>query len=410
MPLDPNIIMGIQQPHIEGPLDAYSKALTLKSLINRNQIEGNQAQQSNQDFSDNQSMRSAMANNTKIDPNGTPTVNRAGVLSDLAKNSPSMVPKVSQQFASMDFEMQQQKLKSVRDQIDTGGQILNGAKDQQSYTEALNQMKSIGLDTSTLPAQYDPSLVSAAQAKAMTVKDHVNAKLEQMKVGLQQEDLAVKRQQFQQNKYQEGFKDLMSHAESSRQLPDVKQAYMDRYNTQKILDLIGDKDPNKLNPNMVQLLSSEVGKVATGGVPTEETLKNLSPSDAKMIMARTKQYLTSNPQAGEQGAFVEVFKDYAKTLQHGANKVIDSNMGKLGKAYEPWVNKGDYANFQKTFVKGNPYGEPDASQTVGEKSGGEQSKPSKASGPAVGTIVGNHKYLGGDPNSENSWAPLNAGR
>lgn len=354
MPLDPNIIMGLKQPQIEGPLDAYGKALTLKNLINQNQIGSNQAQQSNQDFSDNQAMRSAMSNNTKIDANGAPTINRAGVLSDLAKVSPSLVPKVAQNFASMDFEIQQQKLKSARDQIDTGGQILNGAKDQASYNDALNQMKSIGLDTSNLPSQYDPSIVSAAQAKAMTVKDHITAQMEQQKIGLQQEDLAVKRQQFQQTKYQESFKDLMSHAESSKQLPDVKQAYLDRYNTQKILDLIGTKDPDKINPNMVNLLVSEVGKVAQGASPTEETLKNLTPNDAKMILAKTQQYLTSNPQAGKQGAFVEVFKDYAKTLQLGANKVIDSNMGKLGKAYEPWVSKGDFKNFQDTYVRGNP--------------------------------------------------------
>lgn len=196
MPLDSSIIMGVRPPDIQNPLDSYTKALTIKSLINKSQIEGNQAQQSQQDFSDSQAMRSAMSNNTTIDANGTPSFNKAGVLSDLAKSSPSLVPKAAQSFASMDYEMQQQKLKSIRDQIDTGGQILNGAKDQKSYTDALNQMKAIGLPTDNLPAQYDPNIVNAAQAKAMNVKDHIDTQLKGQEVQNKAQELAIERRKL----------------------------------------------------------------------------------------------------------------------------------------------------------------------------------------------------------------------
>lgn len=355
MPLDPSIILGGKQPEIQNPLDTMSKVMAYKNLANRSQIEGVQAQQTQRDYDDQTARRNATAKYSTVDQSGNVSVDRAGMLKNLAQTAPHLVPQAAQSFAATDLAMQKQKLETLHSKLDAMGTLLGSVTDQKSYDNFFSQAKALGADTSQFPPQYDPGIVKHAQFATMSAKENIAAQMEQQKVDLQGQDLAMKREQFQQGKQQEAFKDLMGHAESSRQLPDVKQAYTDRYNTQKILDLIGGGDPNKLNPNMVQLLSSEVGKVATGAAPTEETLKNLTPQDAQMILARTKQYLSSNPKSSEQGAFVNVFKDYAKTIQDGASKVIDSNMGKLGSSYQPHVSSGDYKNFVDNYIKGNPY-------------------------------------------------------
>ena len=77
--LDPSIIMGAQPVQIANPLDQAVKAMTLRDLSMRSQTQQIQNQQAQQDFSDNQALRSATANNTKVDADGNPTVDRAGM-------------------------------------------------------------------------------------------------------------------------------------------------------------------------------------------------------------------------------------------------------------------------------------------------------------------------------------------
>lgn len=374
--LNPNIIMGAQLPQIQSPLDNYSKAMTLQSLAAKNQTDQLQARQAQQDFGDNQALRNATANHTTVDENGNPTIDRPGMLKELGTTSPSLVPKAAMSFGQQDAQIQEQKIKTLHGKLDAMGQFLGGVHDQDSYVNALQQAKSIGADISQFPPQYDPNVVKHAQFATLNAKDQIEATQKQQEIGIKEEDLSVKRQQFQDTKQTESFKDLMGHAESSRQLPDVKQAYLDRYNTQKIKDLIGTGDPNKLPKGMVGLLIGEVGKVAQGQAPTEETLKTLSPHDAKLIMAGYKEYLTSHPQASEQGAFVNVFKNYANTLQAGANKVINSNIGKLGEMYKEHIKPSDYQKYQDTLVNGNPYAQDPNNSKASNDSNDQEIHPS----------------------------------
>ncbi len=350
--LDPNIALGIQQPQFQNPMDVASKAMALQNLSMNNQ-------QQKMQYNDSLALRHAQDNATTVNPDGSYSMDQNKMLTELGQTAPHMVPQAAMSIQQQKLTMQQNQMKQLQDHATVAAQTLSGINDQASYDQGKVIATQMGYPTDSWPKNYDPDWVKT-QAKnaayaAMNPHDAMTSKMEEQKIGIQEKEADIKSKELQialNKPKQEAFKDLMSHAESSRQLPDVKQAYTDRYNTQKILDLVGSGDPNKLNPNMVQLLSSEVGKVATGAAPTEETLKNLTPQDAKMIQARTQQYLTSHPEAGQQGAFVSVFKDYAKTIQEGANKVIDSNMGKLGSSYKQHIDPDDYSNFQKNYVKG----------------------------------------------------------
>lgn len=179
MPLDPNIILSGKAPEIQNPLDAMSKAMAFRSLVSRSQTEDLQARQAQQEFSDNQALRTAMNNNTSIDPNGNYNVDRQGVFKSLAQSNPSLVPKVAQQFAATDMEMQKQHLATMRGKMEMTGQLLGGVTDQKSYDNALSQIKSMNGDISQLPPQYDPGAVHSAQMWAMNAKDQVEAQAKQ---------------------------------------------------------------------------------------------------------------------------------------------------------------------------------------------------------------------------------------
>ncbi len=109
MPLDPSIILGTKAPDID-PVGVAEKALSMKSLMNRNQIQ-------TQQISDDQAVRSAYQFNTQIGPDGAPHVDQAGVMSDLLENghAPAAIQEhakmIQQQNAVLD-----QKLKTQTDQ------------------------------------------------------------------------------------------------------------------------------------------------------------------------------------------------------------------------------------------------------------------------------------------------------
>lgn len=188
MPLDPSIILGVQQPQIQNPMDSMVKAMTFKNLAMRSQTEGLQNQQAQQEFNDNQSMRNAYSNNTTVGPDGTPALNRQGVLKDLAQSNPSVVPKVAQQFQSMDMDMQNQKLTHAAKQMEIAGQISSPAvvTDQKSLDNMRATAQSLGLPVDQIPTVYDPretpTQLASLQQRAMSAHDQITTQLEQQKV------------------------------------------------------------------------------------------------------------------------------------------------------------------------------------------------------------------------------------
>lgn len=407
---DSSIIMGAQLPQIANPMDSAVKAMTLRDLSQRGQIQNIQAQQAQQEFNDNQSMRSAYANNTKIDSSGNPTQNKQGILKDLATNAPHLVPQAQQKFAEQNATMIENHLKMNSMAI----QFLQGANDQPSWTAMKQSAASQGLPVDQIPDQYDPNVKNQLLSKSISANDYLKNQIAQQEVGIKQQDLQLQRMKYGDTKQTEAFKDLMSHAESSRQLPDVKQAYLDRYNSQKVIDLISSKkDPNKIDYNMVPIISGEIGKIATGGVPTHEELKMITPQDANMIMARTKQYLTSHPEASQQGAFLNVFKDYAGTIQSGANKVIGANIGQLYDSYKDHLKDSDAKNFENTFIKGNPYSLKQTKDAMGETN--EETASNKKTTTKDYSVAAMKSYpigtvLNGQTKTKEGWIPLDASK
>lgn len=62
-------------------------------------------------------------------------------------------------------------------QIDLQGQLLGSATDQASYTNALNQARTAGIDVSSAPTQYDPAWVAQMAQATMTAKEHLDYQL-----------------------------------------------------------------------------------------------------------------------------------------------------------------------------------------------------------------------------------------
>jgi len=113
-------------------------------------------------------------------------------------------------------------------------------------------------------------------------------------------------------------------------------------NAQKMLEEFPDTD--KWTPSQVQLFNTEVGKIASGGVPTEGQMNELSNPTLASHMAQFAQKLANVPVGANQGKFIELNKKYLQGLGDVAHGIIRDNVGNTAKSYQNSMNPDAYKN------------------------------------------------------------------
>lgn len=147
------------------------------------------------------------------------------------------------------------------------------------------------------------------------------------------------------------YSKLIAQAQTARGAPAVSQAEKDLYASQKadsLASLYG--DPNKLSQAQSQLLSSEIAKMATGGVPSIHELEGLTPGTINGKLSVWASKLINKPTPANAGAFIKQYQDYAHALTKDARGVIKSNYGRLGDAYKSQISPEQFDSFDKTYV------------------------------------------------------------
>lgn len=158
------------------------------------------------------------------------------------------------------------------------------------------------------------------------VKEQTELRKEEMKTRqLQQQFMNEQRMQQRQN---QNFAQTSQLLESARGNQAAQQAEKDIYASNKVDSLIG-KDPNSLSPQMVQLLASEVSKIANGGTPSIEELRGLNAGTFPGGLATLAQKVVNHPIGADAGAFVRQFQQYAHSIRNDAQKVIQDRYGRI---------------------------------------------------------------------------------
>lgn len=140
--------------------------------------------------------------------------------------------------------------------------------------------------------------------------------------------------------------------ESSRQTPDVKQAYLDAYSASKALTLLNKyPDLNKMSNQESGLIASEVAKIAQGGVPGKEELQALKPNALPQWFASTASKLTNDPTPANAGAFLQKYKDYLTDLNKNAKDVINDKVGRVLDVNESKMNKETAKLYKDKYLK-----------------------------------------------------------
>lgn len=139
--------------------------------------------------------------------------------------------------------------------------------------------------------------------------------------------------------------------ESARGNPAAAQAEKDLYSVQKANSLINMYgDPDKLSPQQVNLLVSEVSKIATGGVPTGHEQEALQPGTVASKVARLYSQMANDPTPANAGAFIKQFQDYNNALAKDAQHVIQDKYGRVIESRKKQLGDDNYQSLQDNYI------------------------------------------------------------
>lgn len=353
MPIDPNIALSYKPIQIQSPLEQMQQVAQIKSMSDLGQMRGLQLQQAQREAGDQQALRQAYAENTTLGPDGAPVINKAGLLSALAAHSPQAAVQEQQ-------KLQQQSLDQITKQHAIGKDLVFSIHDQASQNAAIQQAKAVGLPPleNQLPAQFDPAAVQRLQMASLDAGEKIDQankdrefQFKQLEHQDRQADIKVKRDELSQNKQGQALYQTQQMLESARGNPAVQQAQKDLYAAKKfdsLVNLYG--DPDKLNPAQVQLAATEVAKIASGGIPSNEELKGLNPSTIPSGLASLAQKVSNNPQGAEAGAFVKALGDYVGALKNDAISQVRDKYGRVIETQRGRVGDANYKTLKSQYL------------------------------------------------------------
>ena len=90
--------------------------------------------------------------------------------------------------------------------------------------------------------------------------------------------------------------------------------------------LINEKaNPDEITNSMIPLLAAEAAKVTSGKAPTEEEMRHMTPENRNAASARMLSWITGNPEAANQGEYIEQMNKYLNDLKINSMEAIQAH-------------------------------------------------------------------------------------
>ena len=409
MPLDPSIILGAGQgvTPLQNPMDVASKAMAYQNLAMTNQ-------QQRQSFQDEQALRSAYAQNTSVDSNGNASLDRQGLLKNLAQVSPSLVPKVASQFQEMDNQV----LKSNLEKVSSAAQMLNGVTDQDSYNAVRSSPLAQTAGAGNWPAQYDPKFVDNMYAQSMSHKDLLEAQAKQQGLDIQKQGQQIEQAKLEmevtKNKATQN-QETLAALQALRGNPALQRAETNVLASKTLNDLAEQvRDPqtgqinlNKLTPQQVSMADHEAIRLATGGTGNESDMQNIKPNTPQYKFAELHQHLTGAVSGADAGPYVQQLLDYGNTLAKSSNTFLYQNAKHVVDAKRNYLSPQDqqrYDSWLNDMKNGKAFFGDQVSGSPAAPVGGNSSWSGAHKDAPIGTVSL------GQVKTQNGWVPVNASK
>lgn len=310
MPLDPNILLQSRMPQFDNPLDVANKAMTMKAL-------SQQSQAADQTYADQRAVRDAYARNVVTNPDGTTSLNKQAVLSDLYKSNPAKGAETEASFKKSAAEDQEQHFKLLTHQTEVAKNLAWSISDEPSYQAARQKGIELGLpNANALPAQYDPNFVKQMQMNTLTAKEQLTQKWEQKKfdqknteIGAQQEANSIKRAQVNGEKVDKLAKDFKKDLDpDASRTGNFGKISAKVQNAEYLEGLVGSFNNRNLPPAQMEELALGMANMISGsnGGAARAQVEALVPHSAMGDAQKLKSWLLNEPYGANQQAFVDM--------------------------------------------------------------------------------------------------------
>jgi hypothetical protein len=127
-------------------------------------------------------------------PNGQVMQDRGKTLTELLKVNPMAAYQQQKQFESDDLIKNQAMVKTNLEKIDLASRLLSGVKDQDSFDQAIETGKKLGIDTSAMGKYYDPNLVNRYQMMSLSAKENLDKQFKDLDYKIKSRGLDITEQ------------------------------------------------------------------------------------------------------------------------------------------------------------------------------------------------------------------------
>lgn len=200
MAIDASIPLGVRPVELPNQLAQFGQIAQIQGLQQRNRLAELQFAQAEREQARDLAIGDAYK--TNVNPDGT--LNRQGLIGGLASaGQGAAIPGIQKTFSEQDKatrEAEKARLEQAGQTISLIGQVAGSATDPQSYAAGLQRLAAAGVDTSQIPAQFDPAYVAQARQQALTAAQQLEQTwkqkgfdLDQQKFGYQQQNDAANR-------------------------------------------------------------------------------------------------------------------------------------------------------------------------------------------------------------------------
>lgn len=349
-------------------------------------------------------LQTAVAKSYDTDANGNlvfnPSKLSALATGDNASVDPAMAAQYVQQQNAAKQSAQESHLEFMGKQVDLANKMLGGVTDENSYNAIRPKLIQNGLfSADELPEEYDEDNIKAHQLAGLSAKDRLDSQMKQQGLSIQQQeadaktktaqdthdDRLQKMDTTQSTKSDDAYQKAMKDMNSFRGNTAVQQAASAVTNAKNAMNLA---DKGNLSTSDLHLFASEMGKLATNGVPGQSEIDALVPNTAKTQLANVTQFFANSPSDADAQDFINHNKPYLKDLLNNYGGVVDTYKNNIVDGYKKKLDPDDYAEL-KGRIKSQSAVTNEASATPVP--------------PKPGDVQEGHVYLGGDPANPQSW-------
>jgi len=209
--------------------------------------------------------------------------------------------------------------------------------------------------------------IAEANRQAENQRAQAKNAIEQQKANAQTSSAESNKELKSQASQDRALAQSKTMLESARGNPAAAQAEKDLYATSKIDSLFKlYPDPNKIPQAQVNLALQEIGKVATGGVPTGHEMDALQPGTPESKLQQLYGKLQNQPTPANLGDYLNEFKKYTGALKGDAQKVIQDKYGRIIESSKKQLGDDNYNSLKDQYLNrfNSPEVHPQDSQAI----------------------------------------------